>query len=54
MLRNVEDPHEVIVLLGWHDLAQARLFAKSVSWQVAMERMGVVGVPEVRFLEAGI
>ena len=39
-------------LLGWHDLAQARLYAKSVSWQAALEQMGVVGVPEVRFLEA--
>lgn len=51
VLHNVDDPHEVIVLLGWRDLVQARLFAKSVSWQVALERMGVVGVPEVRFLE---
>jgi hypothetical protein len=51
MLHNVDDPQEVIVLLGWCDLAQARLFAKSVSWQVAIEQMGVVGVPEVRFLE---
>lgn len=51
VLYNVDDPHEVIVLLGWCDLAQARLFAKSVSWQVALERMGVVGLPEVRFLE---
>lgn len=46
------DPNEVIVVLGWHDVAQARLFAKSVSWRAALEQMGVVGVPEVRFLEA--
>jgi hypothetical protein len=52
VMHNVDDPNEVIVLLGWCDLAQARLFTKSVSWQVALERMGVVGVPEVRFLEA--
>lgn len=53
VLRDVEQPNEVIVILGWHDLAQARLFAKSVSWQAALEQMGVVGVPEVRLLEAG-
>jgi hypothetical protein len=52
VLRDVERPDEVIVILGWHDLAQARLYAKSVSWQAALEQMGVVGVPEVRFLEA--
>ena len=52
VLRDVEHPNEMIVVLGWHDLAQARLYAKSVSWQAALERMGVVGAPEVRFLEA--
>lgn len=52
VLRDVEHPNEVIVILGWHDLAQARLYAKSVSWQAALEQMGVVGVPEVRFMEA--
>jgi hypothetical protein len=51
VLRDVERPNEVIVVLGWRDLAQARLFAKSVSWQVALEQMGGIGVPEVCFLE---
>ena len=51
VLRNVDDPHEIIVVLGWCDLAQARTFMQSVSWQVAKQQMGVVGVPEVCFLE---
>ena len=51
VLRNVDDPHEIIVVLGWSDLAQARTFIQSVSWQVAMQKMGVLGLPEVRFLE---
>ena len=51
VLRNVDDPCEIIVLLGWRDLAQARTFSQSVSWQMALQGMGVVGVPEVRFLE---
>lgn len=51
VLRDVERPIEIIVVLGWRDLAQAQLYAKSVSWQAALEQMGVVGVPEVRFLE---
>ena len=54
MLRNVDDPHEIIVILGWRDLHQARTFSQSVSLQVAMKKMGVVGVPEVRFLEADV
>ena len=51
VLRNVDDPHEIIVLLGWRDLKQAMLFTESVSLQLALQQMGVVGVPEVRFLE---
>ena len=49
--RNVDDPQEIIVLLGWRDLRQARMFRQSVSWQMAMKKMGVVGLPEVCFLE---
>lgn len=51
VLRNVDDLSEIMVVLGWRDLGQARLFTRSVSWQRAMQQMGVVGLPEVRFLE---
>ena len=52
VLRNVDNPYEITVLSGWHDVATARTFSQSVSLQAAMKQMGVVGVPEVRFLEA--
>lgn len=51
MWRNVDDPHDITVVLGWRDLKQARMFTQSVSWQAAMQTMGVIGVPEVCFLE---
>ena len=51
VLHNVDNPHEIIVVLGWRDLHQARTFSQSVSLQVAMKQMGVVGLPEVCFLE---
>jgi len=51
MLRNVDNSHEIVVLLGWCDLHQAQLFIKSVNWQMAQRQMGVVGSTEVRFLE---
>ena len=54
VLRNLNDPFEIIMVLGWNDLAQAKLFTKSVSWQLAMEEMGVLGVPEVTFLETAM
>ena len=51
ILRNVDNPKEIVALLGWHDLYAARLFMQSVSWQIGLKQMGVVGVPEVLFLE---
>lgn len=51
--RNVDDPTEIIVVLGWCNLVQARLFTQSVSWDMARRRMGVIGVSEVLFLEKG-
>lgn len=51
ILRNVDDPQEIFVLLGWRDLRQARLYTQSVSWQMALEEMDVAGVPDVFFLE---
>lgn len=51
LLRHVDDPHEIVVILGWCDLVQARTFMQSVSWQMTLQQMRVVGLPEVRFLE---
>ena len=51
VMRNVEHPQDLIVLLGWHDLASVRAFADSVSLQMAMNEMGVAGLPEVCVLE---
>lgn len=51
ILRNVDEPTEVIVLLSWRDLAQARLFIQSVSWQMMKHQMGDEESLEVCFLE---
>jgi hypothetical protein len=51
VLRNADNPSEIVVILGWRNLAQARLFIQSLSWQQALKHMGTVGLPEVRFLE---
>ena len=51
VLRNADDLHEIVVVLGWRDLTTARLYIQSASWQMALQQMEVVGVPEVCFLE---
>lgn len=52
VMRNLVDPDEILVILGWRDLHHARAFMRSVSWQMAQKEMGVVGVPEVWFWES--
>ncbi|MDX1616757.1 MAG: hypothetical protein R3300_20790 [Candidatus Promineifilaceae bacterium] len=51
VLRDVDNAQQLLLLLGWRDLRQAHTFIRSVSWQMALQEMGVVGVPEVLFLE---
>jgi hypothetical protein len=52
VMRNVDDPNEITVVLGWSDLKKARAFTQSVSLKEAMQKAGVIGSPEIRFLKA--
>jgi hypothetical protein len=51
VMRNVEDPNDITLILGWSDLAKATDFIQSVSLREAMQKAGVAGSPEIRFLE---
>jgi hypothetical protein len=51
IMHNIDNAEDIIVLLGWHDLARARAFTNSVSLQTAFKQMGVVGLPEVYVLQ---
>ena len=54
IMRNADDPNEVTILLEWDNLDNARKFAQSDDLREAMQRVGVVGQPDVYFLnEAG-
>jgi heme-degrading monooxygenase HmoA len=52
VMRNVDDPNEITVILGWSELEKARAFTQSASLKEAMQKAGVTGPLEVRFLEA--
>jgi len=51
VLQSVDDPREVTIFLDWDSLERARRFAGSEDLRQAMQKAGVVGDPEVRFLE---
>jgi heme-degrading monooxygenase HmoA len=51
LFRSEKDPNEVVILFEWEDLGKAHKFAESEDLRQAMERAGVVGKPELYFLE---
>jgi heme-degrading monooxygenase HmoA len=50
LFQSAKDPNEVVLLFQWEDLGKARKFAESEDLRQAMERAGVIGKPEVYFL----
>jgi len=51
VLQSVDDLREVTILLDWDSLERARRFAGSDDLKQVMQRAGVVGEPDVRFLQ---
>lgn len=51
IFRSADDPNEVVVLLEYDDLEKARQHAQSEELRERMQQSGVVGKPEVYFLE---
>jgi heme-degrading monooxygenase HmoA len=51
LMRNVDDPNDLTIILGWSDLEKARSFAQSASLKEALQKAGVAGPPEIRFLQ---
>lgn len=48
---NSDDSNEVFVLLEWNSLENAQKFAQSDGIKEAMKKAGVVGMPEIYFVE---
>jgi heme-degrading monooxygenase HmoA len=51
ILRNADDPNELVILLKWDSLDNARQFANADDLREAMQRAGVADEPDVYFLE---
>lgn len=51
VIRDAENANEVTVILGWRSLDQAKAFTRSISLKDAMRQGGVMGSPDIRFLE---
>jgi hypothetical protein len=50
IFENPEDPHKLILLFEWESAERARHFLSSPELQARMQQAGVVGPPEIEFL----
>jgi quinol monooxygenase YgiN len=48
--RDVENPNTVTIIMEWDSAEKARKFAQDPALREVMEKAGVIGAPEVRFL----
>jgi heme-degrading monooxygenase HmoA len=51
ILRNANDPNELVILFEWDSLESARRFANADDLREAMQQAGVADQPDVYFLE---
>jgi heme-degrading monooxygenase HmoA len=51
VFRNAEDPNEIVMLLEWDDLENARQLIQSENLREAMKRSGVADQPDIYFLD---
>jgi len=51
VFHSVEDPREIVVLLDWQTIEEARKFMNSDELKQRMQTAGVQGSPEVQYLE---
>lgn len=51
LYRSADNPNQLIVQLDWESAEKAQQFASSPGLRETMERSGVVGMPQVFFLE---
>jgi quinol monooxygenase YgiN len=51
LFHNEEDPRDITLLLDWETVEEARKFINSEELRDAMAKAGVVGAPEVLYLE---
>jgi heme-degrading monooxygenase HmoA len=51
ILRDSTHPHEIVVITKWEDVNAAKKFASSKDLKNVMKKAGVVGFPELRFLD---
>lgn len=53
VMRGLEDPNDLTILLQWDDVDSAREFVQNPNLHEVMKQGGVLGKPDVVFLDEG-
>jgi hypothetical protein len=48
--RKAEDPNDIVILFDAADIAKARAWASSEDLKSVMQKAGVIGAPDIRFV----
>jgi len=51
LFHGADDPRDLFLLLDWESVDEARKFLTSTELRDAMQKAGVVGTPEIQYLE---
>jgi quinol monooxygenase YgiN len=51
VFQSVDDPRDVTILLDWDSIEHARRFMTSEDLRSRMQQAGVVGTPDIRYVE---
>jgi len=51
LLRNLDDPHEIVILFEASDVEKARAFSASEDLKVTMKKAGVIDQPDIYYLD---
>lgn len=54
VFHSVDDPHEVVVFSDWDNVDHARRFMSSDDLKKAMKDAGVLGVPDIVFVQDAV
>ena len=49
--RNSNDPKQLMIITEWEDMDSAKNFALAEDLKIAMKKAGVIGLPELYYLE---
>jgi heme-degrading monooxygenase HmoA len=49
--RNADNPDQIVIITEWEDIEHAKNFAEAEDLKIAMQKAGVIGRPDIYYVE---